>query len=178
MGTWLNILNANEFSEIGKYIVKKQRFQIDSNKAVFTHLQEMYNRHVQLTDKIICGGEEIIQGNEILTLIELLEEEQEKLKKIFLDEWEFHRNPSVDKKVGDQIYSQSNFDSTKAYLAENSITSNNYEIRFGRIDNLELIVQKKWMKISKNEISEHIQEYLKILNEAFVESKYLFFSYY
>lgn len=178
MGIWLNILNQSEFKEIDNYVVKKHRFQIDLNKAIYTHLQEMYNKHVQLTDKIICGGEEIISGKEIMILIELLEEEKEKLKKIFLDEWEFQRNPKIDKKVENQIYSSSNFDSTKAYLAENSILKNNYEIRRGKINNLELTVKKNWMKITKNEILEHIEEYLKILKEAFETKKYLFFSYY
>jgi len=138
----------------------------------------MYNRHVQLTDKIICGGEEIISGNEIMTLIELLKEEKEKLNKIFLDEWEFQRNPKIAKRVKNQIYSPNKFDSTKAYLAENSILQSNYEIRRGKINNLELTVEKNWMNITKNEITEHIDEYLKNLQEAFETKKYIFFSYY
>ena len=65
MGTWLNILSNNEFENIANYVVKEIRFQIDENEAIYCHLESMYNKHVELTDKIICGGEEVISGDEI-----------------------------------------------------------------------------------------------------------------
>ena len=70
------------------------------------------------------------------------------------------------------------FDSIMAYLAGKNIETSSYEIRKGKIDNLVLTVEKNWLRITKNEIREHILEFLEIITEAYEKEKYLFFSYY
>lgn len=177
MGTWLNILSNSEYQNIGKNVVKDERFQIDENESIYCHLETMYNKHVELTDKIICGGEEVIFGNEVEILIDLLYAEKEKLDKIFLDEWEFHKNPKILKTINDKKITQNDFNPTKAYLAERTMSIYEYEIRFGKLGTLELRTEKKWMRISKNEIKEHISNYLKILADAKENNEYLFFTY-
>ena len=107
--TWLNILNKEEVANIGNFSRKENRFQLDFNEAIYVHLTDMYCKFVQITGRLIVNGEELIFGHEILTLIELLESENKKLNKIFLDEWEFCRNPIIVKTVDGKEYSPSNF---------------------------------------------------------------------
>ena len=52
-----------------------------------------------------------------------------------------------------------------------------YEIRYGKLNNLELRTEKKWMRIRKNEIVEHIDNYINILTDAKENEKHLFFTY-
>ncbi len=177
MGTWLSILTKEEFDD-PNYSVKEDRFQIDSNEAVCWHLQSMYVKHVKLTGKIIHGGEEFFHGKEIEYLIQLLNEEKEKLKMIFLEEWEFQMDPKIDKEVNKEKYNFRNFDPTKAWLAEKTIESSEYEIRYGKIGDLELRVTKNWMKVSKIEIQQHIEEFLRIIQQAKDRNEYLLFTYY
>lgn len=177
MGTWLNILSNNEFENIANYVVKEIRFQIDENEAIYSHLESMYNKHVELTDKIICGGEEVISGDEIEILIELLTIEKDNLNKIFLDEWEFQRRPKILKTIGGKPVEVNDFDPTKAYLAERTMSIYDYEIRYGKLKYLELRTEKKWMRIRKNEIIEHIDNYVNILTDAMENEKHLFFTY-
>jgi hypothetical protein len=66
----------------------------------------------------------------------------------------------------------------KSFLAEKTIESSSYEIRSGKLGELNLVVEKNWQIITKKEIEVHIKEFIAILKDALINSNHVFFSYY
>lgn len=128
---------------------ERNRFVLQSDLAVFNHLEEMFNEHVKRTDKVLVGGDCLLNKHEIDILIELIEIEEERLNQIFLDEWEFQVRPKVVFRNHNSAKGNTEFNQTRAYLAEKAMLNSKYEIRKGKLDSYELKLKNNGFKSPK-----------------------------
>ena len=176
--TYLNILTKEEFAKRAILPNTANRFVLDENSGEFNHLGIMFNEHVKRTDKILVGGDCVLSISDLKTLLELIEIEESKLTKIFLDSWEFQVHPKTIFLNYDEVSNDDDFDRTKAYLAEKAMENINYEIRKGQFRNYKFEVKKHWYTISKQQIQEYLHELKTIVTEALSKDLILTSTYY
>lgn len=166
--TYLNILTKEELEQSPVFQNEKGRFILESDIAVFYHLEEMFNEHVKRTDKILVGGDCLLSKHDINVLVELIELEEKKLQSIFLDKWEFHIRPMVVFRNQVEAKEKADFNPTRVYLAEKAMLNSKYEIRKGKLDSYEFEIEKQWFEISKNQILDYLTK-LKFMLENAIE---------
>jgi len=176
--TYINIISQEEFNNRAILPNTKDRFTLDEDSGVFNHLENMFNEHVKQTDKILIGGDCLLSVADINIMLKLIENEKEKLEKIFLDSWEFQNRPEVIFKNYNQVNENINFDKTKAYLAEKQMLNSQYEIRKGQLLDYKFEIEKKWYKTSKKEINDYLSEFKSILEDAIKNNQIITSSYY
>lgn len=176
--TYLNILTKEEFEKREILPNTANRFVLDENSGEFNHLESMFNEHVKRTDKILVGGDCVLANSDLEILLELIEIEEDKLTKIFLDSWEFQVHPKTIFLNYNEVSNNEDYDRTKAYLAEKAMQSTNYEICKGQFRSYKFEVKKQWHKTSKQQIKEYLHKLKSIVNEVLSKDLMLTSTYY
>jgi len=161
---YLNILSKEEYSKWPSVEPARKRFVISENSAVTCHLGDMFNAHVERTDKILLGGDCILFKSDFEQMVELIKIEEQKLGKIFLDSWEFQVHPKI--KYINYENLVRDYGQTKAYLAEKSIFNSKYEIKSGKLGECEFVVDKKWHRVKKTQIEDFLSEFESLMINA------------
>ena len=176
--TYLNILTKEELENGPVLQNEKDRFVLESDIAVFFHLEEMFNEHVKRTDKMVVGGDCILSKHDINLLVELIESEERKLESMFLDRWEFQIRPKVVFRNREEARERTDFNPTRAYLAEKSMLDSKYEIRKGELDGYEFEIEKHWFEISKKQILNYLTKLKFMLENAIEHNQIILSTYY
>ena len=116
---------------------------LQKDKGIYFHLSNVWNEVGTKTNMEISDiDDSYFQDDELIEFHGIVQEELKKSRAIHVDRWEFNLHTTYEGRIGNIKYSPSDFDSTKAYLAEYFMKSYKHEVREVQRDNL-IINSKK-----------------------------------
>lgn len=153
-------------------------FDLQKNKGIYFHLSTVWNEVGTKTNMEISDIEDsYFQDDELIEFHRIVQEELTKSRAIQVDRWEFNLHTTYEGRIGNLKYTPSDFDSTKAYLAENFMKSYEYEVREAQRDNLIINSKKNWIKVNKVELIEFLKQLENKLSDAITRDKKVYLSY-